>query len=194
MKQMVDALVYEVRMESRANITYSSAKAPEKKVAKKSAGIAAEKCPKCKQGTILKGKTVYGCSQFKEGCSFRMPFDYLGKKVSEKQLIRLIQKGSTVNLKGFKTQNGKADGAIVWNDQFEFTLKGAPVKVKSDAAAPMICPKCKKGNIIKGKTAYGCANYKIGCDFKFLFETIRSKAQGKKLTKELVYSILIGKN
>jgi DNA topoisomerase-3 len=194
MKQMVDALVYEVRMESRANITYSAAKPPAKKVAKKTAGIAAEKCPKCKQGSILKGKTVYGCSQFKEGCSFRMPFDFMSKKVSEKQLIRLLQKGSTVNLKGFKTQNGKADGTIVFNEQFEFSLKGAAAKVKATAAAPMICPKCKKANIIKGKTAYGCAAYKTGCDFKFLFEDIRTKSVGQKLTKELVYSIISGKS
>ncbi|MDB4534723.1 DNA topoisomerase 3, partial [Vicingaceae bacterium] len=193
MKQMVDALVYEVRMESRANITYTTAKpAASKKATKKSAGISSEKCPKCKQGTILKGKTVYGCSQFKEGCGFRMPFDFMGKKVSEKQLIRLVSKGSTVNLKGFKTDNGKVDGTIVFNEQFEFTLQGAPTKKGVAASEAMICPKCKKGNIIKGKTAYGCSAYKTGCDFKFMFDDIRTKSAGQKLTKELVYSIISG--
>ena len=192
MKQMVDALVYEVRMEQRANISYTAAaKTPaKKKTAKKSATIASEKCPKCKQGNILKGKTVYGCSQFKAGCSFRMPFSFMGKKISENQLIRLLAKGSTVNLKGFKTDTGKADGAIVFNDQFEFTLKGAAAKEKGAAADLMICPKCKKGNIIKGKTAYGCSAYKTGCDFKYLFEDIRKKLAGQQLTKELVYQII----
>ena len=52
------------------------------------------------------------------------------------------------------------------------------------------CPKCKKANIIKGKTAYGCSAYKTGCDFKFLFEDIRTKAAGQKLTKDLVYKII----
>ena len=188
MKQMVDALVYEVRMEERANISHSTAKAPAKKITKKSTGISYYNCPKCKQGNILKGKTVYGCSQFAAGCSFRMPFSFLGKKVSEKQLIRLIKKGSTVNLKGFKTNNGKADGTIIFNDQFEFTLKGTASK--STSADVMICPKCKKGNIIKGKTAYGCSAYKTGCNFRFSFEDIRTKAAGEKLTKELVYRII----
>ena len=32
-------------------------------------------CPLCGQGTIIKGKTAYGCSRWKEGCTFRMPFD-----------------------------------------------------------------------------------------------------------------------
>lgn len=31
-------------------------------------------CPKCGQGTIIKGKTAYGCSRWREGCTFRLPF------------------------------------------------------------------------------------------------------------------------
>ncbi len=31
-------------------------------------------CPVCKQGHIIKGKTAYGCSRWKEGCGFRRPF------------------------------------------------------------------------------------------------------------------------
>lgn len=31
-------------------------------------------CPVCKQGTIIKGKTAYGCSRWREGCAYRMPF------------------------------------------------------------------------------------------------------------------------
>ena len=30
-------------------------------------------CPKCKQGHIIKGKSAYGCSRWKEGCDFRAP-------------------------------------------------------------------------------------------------------------------------
>ena len=30
-------------------------------------------CPLCGQGTIIKGKTAYGCSRWKEGCNFRQP-------------------------------------------------------------------------------------------------------------------------
>ncbi len=31
-------------------------------------------CPLCGQGTIIKGKTAYGCSRWKEGCTWRQPF------------------------------------------------------------------------------------------------------------------------
>ena len=31
-------------------------------------------CPLCGKGTLIKGKTAYGCSRWKEGCGFRKPF------------------------------------------------------------------------------------------------------------------------
>ena len=31
-------------------------------------------CPVCGKGTIIKGKTAYGCSNWKGGCKFRLPF------------------------------------------------------------------------------------------------------------------------
>ncbi|MBP7985341.1 MAG: DNA topoisomerase 3 [Bacteroidaceae bacterium] len=32
-------------------------------------------CPVCGNGTIIKGNTAYGCSRWKEGCTFRQPFN-----------------------------------------------------------------------------------------------------------------------
>jgi len=31
-------------------------------------------CPICGKGIIIKGKTAYGCSDWKNGCSFRQNF------------------------------------------------------------------------------------------------------------------------
>ncbi len=31
-------------------------------------------CPLCGKGTIIKGKAAYGCSRWREGCTFRQPF------------------------------------------------------------------------------------------------------------------------
>jgi hypothetical protein len=31
-------------------------------------------CPVCHQGTVIKGRTAYGCSRWREGCSYREPF------------------------------------------------------------------------------------------------------------------------
>ena len=37
--------------------------------------IVGQPCPQCKQGVIIKGKGAYGCSNWKAGCTFRLPFN-----------------------------------------------------------------------------------------------------------------------
>jgi DNA topoisomerase-3 len=204
MKKMVDQLVYEVRSESvRANISHvisdkkNKIPASKRMTKNKATGLTSKKCPKCKKGTIIKGKTAYGCSDYKNGCNLRLPLNFLDKKISENQYIRLIQKGCTVNLKGFKTENGKVDGLVRFDDNFKLKLeeKKSTKKENSTSIPNQIkCPKCAKGTILKGKTAYGCSEYKNGCDFIFSFDNIRKKAAGQPLSKELVYAILNGTN
>ena len=36
--------------------------------------MAGKPCPVCGKGYIIKGKTAYGCSRWREGCTFRAPF------------------------------------------------------------------------------------------------------------------------
>ncbi|WP_372801358.1 DNA topoisomerase 3 [Lutibacter sp.] len=193
MKKMVDHLVYEVRSETiRANISATTSSKNNKNSAKelkKKKGITIENCPKCTTGTILKGSTAFGCSNYKNGCNLKLPFNYLGKKISEKQYIRLIQKGCTVNLKGFKTEEGNVDGLIRFDENFNLKLEQKKTIKKTDT---LTCPKCQTGTILKGKSAYGCSNYKKGCNFLFSFEDIKKKAAGSKITKELVLQIING--
>ncbi|TBN03629.1 type IA DNA topoisomerase [Hyunsoonleella flava] len=192
MKRMVDALVYEVRSETkRANISYEAnqKKRVAKARAKVQAGITIEQCPKCKKGNIVKGNSAYGCSAYKAGCNFVMPFKFEGKKISEKQFVRLLQKGSTVNLKGFKTNSGTAEGLVRFDDNFKLKLEP-----KQNGETPkqdtLLCPKCQKGTVLKGKTAYGCSDYKEGCDFKVSFDVVRQKINGQKPTRALIAEIL----
>ncbi|WP_413999274.1 DNA topoisomerase 3 [Flavobacterium sp. W1B] len=196
MKRMVDALVYEVRSEStRANISHAgSIQKQEIAVEKKKAGgITAESCPKCKKASLIKGKSAYGCGAYNAGCDFVLPFTFAEKKISENQYLRLLQKGCTVNLKDFKFDAGTVEGLLRFDENFKLKLEAkktmtkTAVKVTSDSLA---CPKCQKGMVLKGKTAYGCSDYKSGCDFKVSFELVREKLKDQKPTKELVYTIL----
>jgi DNA topoisomerase-3 len=202
MKKMVEHLVYEVRSEkTRANISYqttSNKKIPASTgITTKKNRIAQEKCPKCKKGVILKGKSAYGCSAYKRGCNFRLPFSLFDKKISENQFIRLLQKGCTVNLKGFKKSTGSVEGLVRFDANFNLVLEEKKNSVSSGMTTSLpdkiACPKCQKGTILKGKKAYGCSAFKNGCDFVFSFEDIRKKAAGKALSKELVYTILNGR-
>ncbi len=181
MKRMVDQLVYEVRSETlQANISHQQ----ENKPATKKNTSKKNQCPKCKNGAIIKGKSAYGCSNYNNGCNFRIAFIYHNKKLPKKQVERLITKGSTINLKGFATKEGVQEGRLCLDDDYTVKFK-ANNKISS-----IPCPKCKKGTILKGKTAYGCSNYKTGCDFKYLFTTLKENAGKQQITKLLVYQLL----
>jgi DNA topoisomerase-3 len=45
-------------------------------------------CPKCATGTILKGKTAYGCSHYKQGCNFMYSFAKLREKSNGQPLTK----------------------------------------------------------------------------------------------------------
>ncbi len=192
MKRMVATLVDEVRSESRqANISHEGSVPKEvaKVEKKKAAGILTEACPKCKRGILIKGKSAYGCSDYKAGCTFLLPYNFADKKISENQYLRLLQKGSTLNLKDFKINSGAVEGLLRFDDNFKLILEPKKIAVKT-IPDELTCPSCKKGTILKGKMAYGCSNYKSGCDFKVPFDLVREKLKDKKPTKELVYTIL----
>lgn len=192
MKKMVDDLVVEVRLSNHKPIFIDPVSKKDTSPAKKEIkGVVGSTCPKCKDGHLLKGTKAYGCSKYNDNCDFVLPFEFKGKKISDNQLLRLVSKGSTVNLKGFKTEQGKVDGAIVFNDAYKTVLKTKePTAAKKKVSEVLTCPKCKKGTVLKGTTAYGCSEYKSGCTFKVNFTTIKEKASGKEITKALVWEIL----
>lgn len=48
-------------------------------------------CPICKKGTLLRGKTAYGCSEYKNGCSFRLDYATYGEGLSDEKLTALLR-------------------------------------------------------------------------------------------------------
>jgi len=195
MKQMVDQLVYEVRIEQNipkiSAVTEVTAKPAGKPAGKKAkpSGLGNANCPKCSKGSVMKGKSAYGCNQYKDGCDFRVPFSFMDKKISDKQIERLILKGSTVKLKGFTSGDSKVDGVVKFDDAFQLILEGsAPL----DKANDRTCPKCGKGEVVKGNAAFGCTDHKAGCDFRISFAEIKEKAAGRAMSKELVWGIIDG--
>ncbi|MEO1625117.1 MAG: DNA topoisomerase, partial [Bacteroidota bacterium] len=217
MKEMVRQLVEEVRLSKNQQRIAAPGKPPaaSRKRSKRSPALPADKilteqsCPKCRHGKLLKGKTAYGCSRWKEGCDFRLPFEFMQKKIPERQLLRLYKRGATIQLKGFQDNGRKRNGVIRFTDAFELQLIDGKPKPSKPTAAPkkstpkktvvpkkttvpneLHCPKCGIGKVVKGKTAYGCSHWQTGCSFRVSFEEVRKQAAGQQLTKALVWDIL----
>jgi DNA topoisomerase-3 len=91
--------------------------------------VAGKDCPKCQKGKLLKGKSAYGCSEYKNGCSFVLPFVVMGKKLSDKNHLDLVTNGKTTKLKGIKMQVSggdgieKRDGKLVLTEDFNLELE-----------------------------------------------------------------------
>ncbi len=81
-------------------------------------------CPRCKEGKMIKGQKAYGCNRFKEGCRTVVPFVFMDKKLTTKQIEDLILKGKTNVLKGFKNNAGeKISGRLFLDDNFSVQIE-----------------------------------------------------------------------
>ena len=81
LKQMVGSVVSEVMKQNpiRRIVEVTPQKQepekPKRKSSKKSEIKEGAPCPKCGKGVIIKGRTAYGCSLWREGCDWRKPFE-----------------------------------------------------------------------------------------------------------------------
>lgn len=121
LKQMVVDLTNEVMMSKGKTIALHDDTKPAKKT---KAGISDLNCPKCNEGSILKGKSAYGCSKHSSGCDFVVPFVMMGKKLTEKQTTDLISKGKTTKIKGFLLPGSdeKKQGKLVLTEDFNVSF------------------------------------------------------------------------
>ena len=181
MKQMVIEVVDQVK-HSPGRIIARTPEEPsisEKKAKPAPAESSETTCPACKKGILKKGKKAWGCSEWKDGCRFIIPFEFMGKKLTEAQIIRLAEKGKTLLIKGFKQEDETVDGFLELTSDF---------KIRFAEAEPekLICPSCKAGEIVKGNTAWGCTNFRGGCKLRIPFEL-----QGKNLNESQVEQLVL---
>jgi DNA topoisomerase III len=70
-------------------------------------------CPKC-GAPVVETRKAYGCSAWKKsGCDFVIWKQVSGKRLSENQARQLLTRGSTGQMKGFKSKAGKPYSAAL---------------------------------------------------------------------------------
>lgn len=69
-------------------------------------------CPKCKKGQIKENSKSFYCTEFKNGCTFSIWNTFAGKKLSMKDISRLVSKGETTKMK-FKKKDGTEYEAVL---------------------------------------------------------------------------------
>ena len=115
-RELTDEVIFnnyrKIQVEPLQSSTIVVKKERAPRVVKEKPALDSLNCPKCKTAKLMKGKTALGCSNYAV-CGFKIPFEILGKKMTESQLLDLLEKGKTGLIKGLiipgKTEpvNGK---------------------------------------------------------------------------------------
>ena len=165
-------------------------------------------CPLCKEGEIVETAKAYGCSRYRQGCSFTIWKRIAGLDLAKSQVEQLLREGRTERIEGFTSKTGKpfaaalklGDGLRV---EFDFT-HGPPQQASPHhpdvseteprAVAPantrpspehLTCPKCGQGRIIEGRRGFGCNRYREGCEF-----VVWKEISGKRLTGSQIRALI----
>ena len=78
----------------------AAAEKPRKPRAPRIRSIGEIVCPQCGKGHIVKGRTAYGCSEYRSGCPLRLPFDTYPADLTPAQLRRAIARNYQAGSKG----------------------------------------------------------------------------------------------
>lgn len=79
----------------------------------KGSPLADIKCPVCQKGSVTENSKAFGCSEYKNGCKFVIWKNIAGKMISASDAAKLLTKGKTGLIKGFKGKSGKSFDAIL---------------------------------------------------------------------------------
>ena len=190
LKEMVTEIVLQVKLSNGKAITTvaSEPKTPGANVTKpemvskpKPSAEVNEKiiCPKCKKGVVINGKQAWGCTAYRDGCDFRLPFEFAGKKLSDTNIKAVCRKGRSGEIKTTDTDGNAITGNLILNGDFKLSFE---LKIPEE----LRCPRCRKGLIVKGKSAWGCAEFRNGCQLRVPFVFM-----GKELTDSQMEQLVL---
>ncbi|MBC8009284.1 MAG: DNA topoisomerase 3 [Burkholderiales bacterium] len=141
-------------------------------------------CPCC-QAPVMRGRTGYGCSKWKSGCKFVLPGVLWGLEISP-----VLAREILVHKSSLTPHPIQVEGAAYFA-HLRFDKKGAPAydvaevaKMEGGAESLGACPVCA-GDVVVGKKAYGCSNWRNGCRF-VVWKIIAQKEIPPEVVRELL--------
>lgn len=141
-------------------------------------------CPCC-EAPVIRGRTGYGCSKWKDGCKFVLPGTLWGLTISPVLAREILIHKRSLTPHGLEV-DGTAHFAYL-----RFDKKGQPafdvaeVAKKANGAESLgPCPVCA-GDVVVGAKAYGCSNWRNGCKF-VVWKTIAQKEIGPDIVQQLL--------
>jgi DNA topoisomerase-3 len=135
-------------------------------------------CPVCRE-PVRETPKVFRCDTGR-ACTFVVFKTIAKRKVSNRMIKQMLKDGKTPILKGFKSKKGKDFSAAIRLDEegktrFEFEpRKERSEDWRSASVRPidpvgMRCRRCAHGRVIAGRSAWGCDQWREGCELRIPF-------------------------
>ncbi len=141
-------------------------------------------CPLC-QHPIIEGRKGYGCSDWKNGCSFVLWKQLYGVPISRELASELLQNKRTLKTYLIKPDDEAFNAQLLLTELGEISYSRSKQTVKSTTDNALAdCPLCN-GKIIETPKAYSCSEWRNGCPLT-IWKTIADKKITKTLAKKLL--------
>ena len=163
-------------------------------------------CPRCGR-PIIEGRRGYGCSGWRDGCSFVLWKTYKDHQFSIEHIRELLQRGRLVNPQGLGdsreiilslTQSGAlAEIPVPSGRQQQSTSKTVRRRLRKSEKQTSrktrttkssdglgACPLCG-ANVVEQKKSFSCSDWRQGCQF-VIWKTIAGKRISERTAKTLL--------
>lgn len=141
-------------------------------------------CPLC-ASPVIRGKTGYGCSQWRTGCKFSIKEDSLGTRISPVLMRELLLNKRSLTAHGIQDGSHRILATLSLGKKGKLGYALAVSKTSSSGKETIgKCPSCG-GEIIEGPKNYGCSHWREGCKF-VIWKTIAKKEISLEIAKSLL--------
>ncbi len=141
-------------------------------------------CPIC-HAPVMRGRAAYGCSHWKSGCKFVLPGEYWGLTITPVLAREILIHKRSLTPHGIVVKGESKFAHLLFDKKGRLTFEEAEVEKKVSGAESIgSCPVCA-GDVVVGKKAYGCSNWRNGCSF-VVWKTIAQK----EITLDIAQALL----
>ena len=160
-------------------------------------------CPQCGK-PVIQGKRGYGCSGWKEGCSFVLWMVHQDRKFELGEIRRLLQQSTLpkpdndslllkmtmsgalveIPIPTEASSNRKSKWGGKKGKAFKKRTRSKSTKTKKPTSLGK-CPLCESGQVVEQKLSFSCDTWKDGCKF-VIWKTIAGKRISARTAKTLL--------